>query len=171
MRPLLALAGGIDLVIECAGRIAAWATWPLLVLAFLVVVLRYVFNIGLIGIQEAYVWINSAVFMLGASWCLNHDRHIRIDIVRARMGARGRALVELIGALVFLAPAFAVLLWFAWPQVVQSWRIGEISPSSGGLPFVYLHKSILIVAAVLMLLAGLSQAIHAAARLAGREAR
>lgn len=171
MGPLLALAGAIDTVIGWAGRIAAWATVPLLGFAFLVVVLRYLFNVGLIGFQEAYVWINSAVFMLGAAWCLTHDRHIRIDILRAKLGTRGRALVDLLGAALFLGPAFAVLVWFAWPQVVQSWRIGEISPSSGGLPFVYLHKSILIVAAVLMLLAGLSQAIHAAARLAGHEER
>lgn len=171
MGALLTLASGIDALIERAGRVAAWLTLPMLALALLVVVLRYVFNYGLIGIQEAYIWLNSAVFMVGASWCLRHDRHIRIDIFRDRLGARGRALIDLIGALAFLTPAFAVLLWFAWPQVLQSWRVGEVSASSGGLPFVYLHKSILILAAALMLLAGLSQSIRAAALLTGSRRR
>ena len=107
MNALIAFIRAIDAVNEVVGRVVAWLALGTVAVCFLVVVLRYVFSIGFVWMQELYVWQHAVVFMLGARYTLLHGGHVRVDIFYSRMDARRRAIVDLIGTFVFLMPCWA----------------------------------------------------------------
>ena len=130
----------------------------MVIVTFVVVVMRYVFDAGLIWVQESVVWMHAIVFMLGAAYTLRAEEHVRVDIFYRSMGERRRAWVDLIGVIVFLLPLCAFLAWASFDFVTQSWSIGESSRESGGLPypFVPLLKSVLLLMPLAVSLQGLS---------------
>ena len=76
---------------ELTGRLIAWLTVPMVAGTFLIVLLRYAFDLGWIWMQESMVWLHAAVFMLAAAYTLNRDEHVRVDIFYRRMRPRRRA--------------------------------------------------------------------------------
>ena len=93
------------------GRAAAWLTLFMVIVTFVVVVMRYVFDAGLIWVQESVVWMHAAVFMLGAAYTLQDEEHVRVDIFYRKMSERRRAWVDLIGVVIFLLPLCLFLAW------------------------------------------------------------
>lgn len=161
-------AAWIDRASDLAGGIAAVATLLCVTLAFALVVLRNAFGIGPQAAQEAVLWLHATAFMLGLGWALRHDRHVRIDVLRARLGERGTAWVEVLGSALLLLPfcVFAVLI--SLPYVEASWRIGEASREPGGLPALYLLKTLIPLAAGLLALQGLAGLLRGIDRLRRR---
>jgi len=148
----------VDRFSELTGRITAWLTLAMVLVTCLVVVLRYVFDVGFIWLQESVTWMHAVVFMLGAAYALEREEHVRVDVFYRRFGARGRAVVDLLGVALFLLPLCGWIGWSSWDFVATSWRIGEASRESGGLPFplVPLLKSVLVVMPAALALQGLS---------------
>ena len=148
----------IDRVSELTGRLTAWLTLAMVLVTCLVVVLRYVFDIGFIWLQESVTWMHAVVFMLGAAYTLEREDHVRVDVFYRRFGERGRAVVDLLGVFLFLLPLCGWIGWSSWDFVATSWRIGEASRESGGLPYplVPLLKSVLVVMPAALALQGLS---------------
>ena len=151
----------IDRISTASGQAAAWLTLVMVVITFVIVVMRYVFDAGLIWVQESVVWMHAVVFMLGAAYTLSAEEHVRVDVFYRTMGERRRAWVDLIGVLVFLLPLCVFLGWASFDFVIQSWSIGESSRESGGLPypFVPLLKSVLLLMPVTVALQGVSLAL------------
>ena len=155
---------GIDALSDWTGRGIAWLTLAMALFGVAVVVLRYGFGIGLVWLQESVTWLHAAVFMLGAGWTLRHDGHVRVDVFYRRMSPRQQALVDLAGTLIFLLPLCGYLLVESLPYVMNSWRILERSREAGGLPGLYLVKSLIPLMALLLALAGVAEALRAWAR-------
>jgi TRAP-type mannitol/chloroaromatic compound transport system permease small subunit len=148
----------LDRISSLTGKITAWLTLFMVIVTFIVVVMRYVFDAGLIWVQESVVWMHAVVFMLGAAYTLRAEEHVRVDIFYRTMSERRRAWVDLIGVIVFLLPLCAFLAWASFDFVAQSWSIGESSRESGGLPypFVPLLKTVLLLMPLAVSLQGLS---------------
>jgi TRAP-type mannitol/chloroaromatic compound transport system permease small subunit len=161
------VAAAIDRAISAIGRTAAWCCLYAVLAEFAVVVLRYALGIGSIRLQESVLYAHPALFMLAAAWTLQIDGHVRVDILYAQAKPRTRAAIDLFGTLIFLLPFAAVLAKVSIPYVVRSWDILEGSRDAGGLPFVYLLKTLIPLFAVLIGLQGVAQAIRAALVLAG----
>ncbi len=161
MGRLHTLANAIDQLNEFLGRLISWFTLGMVVITFAVVVLRYAFNQGWIAMQESVTYLHALVFMLGAAYTLKHDGHVRVDIFYNRLDARGRAWVDLVGAILLLLPVAGFILWISWDYVASSWSLLEGSREQGGLPAVFLLKSAIPALGVLLILQGVSQAIHA----------
>ena len=140
------------------GRAAAWLTLFMVIVTFVVVVMRYIFDAGLIWVQESVVWMHAAVFMLGAAYTLQDEGHVRVDVFYRKMSARGRAWVDLTGVLIFLLPLCLFLAWNSFDFVTHSWSMRETSRESGGLPYplVPMLKSIVLLMPVAVALQGLS---------------
>jgi TRAP-type mannitol/chloroaromatic compound transport system permease small subunit len=155
------LLTAIDGLNEILGRAIAWLTLGMVLVTFLVVVARYAFGAGSIALQESVTWMHAAVFMLGAAYTLKHDEHVRVDLFHRGWSARTKAGVEVVGVLLLLVPTAALLLWLGWDYAAAAWRIGEGSREAGGLPAVYLLKSLVPLGAALLLLQGLAQAARA----------
>lgn len=158
----------LDAVADLTGRSIAWLTLAMVFAATAVVALRYGFGVGKIWLQESVTWMHAAVFMLGAAWTLRTDGHVRVDVFYRRMSARRRALVDFVGTVFLLLPTCAYLLVESLPYVAGSWRILERSREAGGLPALYLLKTVIPVTAGLLMLQGLAEALRAWARLRSR---
>jgi TRAP-type mannitol/chloroaromatic compound transport system permease small subunit len=100
----------------------------------------------------------SLIFLLGAAYGLNHDVHVRVDVLYSRLSHKARAWIDLAGTVLFLLPFALVMLWVSWPAVRNSWAIHETSPDPGGLPR-YPIKAVILVSFVLLVLQALSQAV------------
>ncbi len=163
------VANFIDSLNEHIGRTVAWLTLLIVLVQFLVVVGRYVFGVGSIWVQELIVYMFGFLFMLAAAYTLRHDGHVRVDIFYREASPRAKALVNLCGSIVFLIPICLLILWVAWPYVLQSWSVWEGSQETSGVPARYLQKSAILAFSVLMALQGLSMIIHSILALQGDE--
>ncbi len=152
------IAARIDRFSIVTGRIVSWLTLAMVVMTFVIVLLRYVFDVGLIWLQETVTWLHALVFMLGAAYTLQQDEHVRVDIFYRNMTEHRRAWVNLLGVLFFVFPMCAFFVWTAWDYVLASWSVAEVSLNSGGLPYPFLPllKSVLIVMPLAVALQGTS---------------
>jgi TRAP-type mannitol/chloroaromatic compound transport system permease small subunit len=148
----------LNLIGEWTGRTVAWAMVPMIVVQFVIVALRYVFDVGWIWMQESVLWMHAATFMLAMAYTLHHDEHVRVDIFYRKMSSRGRALVDIFGSLLLLLPVTIFLIIVSWDYVWVSWSIHEGSREAGGLPypFVPVLKSLIPVTAGLVCVQGVA---------------
>lgn len=165
MGALRAYADTVDRMNEVLGRTVAWLMLPVVLIAFIVVVLRYAFSSGYPWLQELYIWLHGMAFMTAAGWVLKEEGHVRVDVVQRRLSRRARAWLDLIGVFLFLLPMMAVMAWISWPVVQRSWRLMETSPTADGLQYVFVLKSFLLVFVVLVTLQGLALAARSVLRL------
>ena len=171
MTPLLRLARMTDRLNEWLGTKLAWLALAMVLLQFVIVVMRYVFGVGSVKLQESIVYMHAMVFMVGAGYTLLHNGHVRCDIFYSAASPRAKAMVDLFGVAVFLWPMCALIAWVAWPYVAAAWAVREGSPEGSlGIPGVFLLKSVILVFTALLALQGLALAIHSALLLAGVEA-
>ena len=154
------IASHIDKLNQYCGRVISWLTLTMVITTFLVVVMRYLFNIGSIALQESITWMHALVFMIGVSYTLKREGHVRVDIFYQKMSPHLRAWINLSGTLFFLLPLFGFILWACWDYVLFSWSLNESSQEAGGLPHLFLLKTLLLVMPVLMILQGISMLIH-----------
>lgn len=160
----------IDALNDRIGKAVSWVAIVMVLVQFSVVVLRYTFGLGFIWMQESVVYLHATLFMLGASYTLLHEGHVRVDIFYRTAAPRKKAMVDLVGALVFLLPICALILWAATPYVIDSWIMGEGSQETSGIQAVYLLKSLIIAFAGLMALQGVAMALRALLTLKGLNA-
>jgi TRAP-type mannitol/chloroaromatic compound transport system permease small subunit len=151
----------IDRANSLIGRAVSWLTLAMVLVTVAIVLLRYVFSIGWIWIQESVTWMHAAVFMLGAAWALRTGDHVRVDIFYKKMPPRGQALVDLLGSLLLLLPFCGFILYEAWPYVLQSFELGETSREASGLAAIWLLKSVILIAAAQIALQGVSELVRA----------
>lgn len=111
----------------------------------IVVLMRYVWGIGLIGLQEAVLYAFATLWWLCAPLTLSSDGHVRVDIFYRKCQKRTQNLINLIGHSFLLLPTWLCLIWLSWRYVGTSWALKETSTEPGGLPFLYLLKSLLLI--------------------------
>jgi TRAP-type mannitol/chloroaromatic compound transport system permease small subunit len=142
----------------------------MVVITAIIVVMRYVFDAGSIWLQELVIWMHAAVFMVGAAYTLLHEKHVRVDIFYRKMTARGRALVNLIGVILFLLPLCGFLAFMSYDFAEASWSIHEVSREPGGLPYPMIPamKSIVVIMPVTVALQGISLLLRSLATLRKR---
>jgi TRAP-type mannitol/chloroaromatic compound transport system permease small subunit len=157
----------VDALNEWIGRTVSWLTLGCVLTCFAVVVLRYAFDLGFPWLQELYVWQHAAVFMAGAGYAMLHRGHVSVDVLYGKASARRRAWIDIAGTLVFLFPWLAVVAMASAPFVLSSWSIREASSTAGGMPAVYLLKSLLWVFCGLLFVQGLALIARRALFLAG----
>lgn len=163
------LANRLEQFIDWSGRVVSWCVLGMVLLTFLVVVLRYLFDSGWIALQESVSYLHSLVFLLGAAYTLKHDAHVRVDIFYSRFSERTKAWVELLGHLFILIPVMLFIAWISWPYISDAWAVKESSRDAGGLPGVYLLKSLILLMAGLLIIQALVLILRAGLKLGGSE--
>lgn len=155
------LVRGIDGLNAALFRLAVALPLLLTLVVFTIVVLRYAVGWGSTALQESALYLHASLFMLAAAWGLRRGDHVRVDVLSARFSERTRHLVEGLGAVFLLLPFAAFLLYLSWDYVGRAWAIRERSMESGGLPFVYLLKTLILVLGIQLLLQALAEALRA----------
>ena len=179
MSKLLKIAQAIDLFNEWVGRITYWLVLLMVVVGAWNVIERYLgrvlgfnltsyigqylgrfigFNLTSNSLIEIQWYLFDVVFLFGAAYALKYNEHVRVDIFYKGWSRRRKALANFIGNLLFLIPFSSLLIYYSWGTVANSWRIREMSPDPGGLPR-YPIKSAIILAFILLILQGISEAI------------
>ena len=152
----------LDSFSEITGKICSWFVMAMVLITFVVVVMRYGLNMGSVLLQDVVLYLHGGLFLLGSAFALKRGAHVRVDIFYRNFSEKRKALVDLLGNLIFLQPVCLSILLFSWGYVEFSWRIMESSPEPDGLPFVYIQKSLLIVLALFLALQSLSEIIKSA---------
>lgn len=147
----------IDNFTHLTGKFVSWFTLLMVLVTFIIVVLRYGFNMGWIAMQESVLYMHGLVFLLGAAYTLKEGGHVRIDVFYQKYSVKTRALVDLFGTVFLLMPVCIFIFLMSWDYVSVSWRIMEESSQPGGLPFVYISKSFLLIFSVTLILQGISE--------------
>ena len=146
-----------DSIISSVGRAANWLWVVLLSVIILNVTLRYLFSEGRIEFEEIQWHLNAVAFLIAIAYAHRLDVHIRIDLISVRLSHRAQAWVELYGTLLLLVPFILMVFVFSLPFVENSWKVGEISQSPGGLPFRWLLKAVIPFAFGLLALSVISR--------------
>jgi len=150
----------VDKVTDWTGRSIAWLLLVMVIITLVVVFMRYALDLGAIMLQESVTYLHALAFMLGIPYALKENAHVRVDLVYACLGPRARAAIDLAGHLLFLIPVSLCILVSSQSYVAASWRIFEGSAEVGGLPAVFLLKTLIPVMAVLLLVQGLAEIVR-----------
>ena len=150
------------------GQILAWGLLSLVFISALIVVLRYGFDVGSIALQEVALYNHAVIFMLGFAYTLQQNEHVRVDIFYGQMSDRKKAIVDFFGMLFFALPVIAFIAWASWDYISLSWRVYESSAEAGGLEYVYLLKTVILVMTGLLGLQVFSVMIQSALKIGGR---
>ena len=147
----------LDSFSEMTGRFCSWFVALMTLITCVVVVMRYGLDLGSVLLQDVVLYLHGALFLLGSSFALKRDAHVRVDIFYREFSEKRKAFVDLIGHCLFLQPVCWAVFFFSWGFVEFSWRIMEVSAEPDGLPFVYIQKSLLIALCVFLALQSFSE--------------
>ena len=154
------LAQTIDSVSRSVGNAVAFAAIAMALVTTTVVILRYGFGQGAIAAQESVLYLHGALFMLGAAPTLLTDKHVRVDVFYRNFTDRQKHWVNTIGHTVFTLPFCTLIVFGSWGYVSESWSIMESSPEPGGIPAVFLLKTLIPAMALLLALQAISLIIQ-----------
>ena len=110
--------------------------------------------------QEAVMYMHGIVFMLGIPYTLKHRGHVRVDIIHQKLSTKGKAYIDTFGTLVFLFPVSIFLFLSSLDYVAFSWSVYETSAMPGGLPGVFIIKTLIPVMAILLFLQGIADLLR-----------
>lgn len=164
---VVALIRGINRFTDLTGRIVSWFVLAIVLITFVVVVMRYVFNVGSVFLQESIVYFHNYVIMLGAAYALLKGAHVRVDIFYRPMSDKKKALVDLFGFLFLLLPTCLFIFYIAWDYVLLSWRILEGSQEAGGINARYIFKTSILLMPALVLVQGFAECAKSVLTLMG----
>ena len=157
MRATNLFISAIDHVTDFTGRVISWLTLAMVAMTVVVVVLRYYFESGSIALQESITYLHGTVFMLGIAFTLQRGGHVRVDIFYRGFSVRRKAVVDLIGGLLFLLPVTLLIFVMSWDYVAASWSISETSEEGTGIAGIYLLKTLLLLMPATLLLQGIAE--------------
>lgn len=150
-------------VVTRTGKIASYFVIAMALMQFAVVILRYVFGVNFISMQESITYMHGAVFLLAGGYALLTDDHVRVDIFYREKSERHKARVNFVGTYLFLFPFCLLILWAGSPYVAQAWSVFEGSTEQSGIQGVFLLKTLIPIFALLLAMAGFKIAHNASA--------
>ncbi len=165
--PETAISRVFDGVINAIGAVVSWLWLVILIAIVGNVIWRYVLENNLGQLEELQWHLYSVAFLVGMSYCVVSDQHVRIDLLHGLFGRKTKAVIDLVGILVFALPFVFVIIRYGIPFAEQSFAIGERSPNPSGLPHRWLVKSSLIVGFGLIAVALVSRLTRLVACLLG----
>jgi TRAP-type mannitol/chloroaromatic compound transport system permease small subunit len=160
----------IERISKYAGLFAALLVVILSLLVVYDAGMRYLFSGGSIALQEVEWHLFDVIFLLGLTYALKHDKHVRVDIFFERYSSDTRLIIQILSMLLLVIPFSLLFLNDAYDMTVQSYLQHEVSSDPGGLEHRWVIKAMLVVAFVLLVLQALSEILKAYHRLENKMA-
>ncbi len=157
----------IDRINSIIGRAVSWLSLVLVLVIVVDVAMRYIFSITSAASFEMEWHLFAVIFLLGAAWTLQEDKHVRVDVFYHRFSKKTQGWINLIGTLGLLLPFCAVAFYESLSFVENSWTVKETSPDPGGLPARYIVKGAIPVGFLLLGLQGISEALKSLKKIKG----
>ena len=150
----------LDLIIKNSGKFSSFLILFLITLVSISVILRYVFSIGFIWLQDLYIWIHAIFILLGLAYTLNADEHVRIDLLYRSFNEKIKKKINFFGALFFGLPVSYILIFNGFDYFYRSFLLNESSKETGGLPYIFLLKFFIFLIGILLFFELLRQILN-----------
>jgi TRAP-type mannitol/chloroaromatic compound transport system permease small subunit len=150
------IADRLDQFAVATGHAVKWLAVVMLLVQFAIVISRYAFGVNSIAVQELVLYLHASLFMIAAAYTLQVDGHVRVDIFYARFSRKNKAVIDIVGHLIFLLPSMFAILYYSWPSVRNAWAIKEGAISVGGLPASFLLKTLIPTFCILLIIQSIS---------------
>lgn len=158
----------IDAFTRHLGHLTRWLALVMVVITCIVVMLRYgaelpwiaAINkngISLVALQEMVQYCHGALFMLGAAYTWQEDGHVRVDVFYRNRPAHKKNRINRFGIVLLVIPTCLFMFISSWEFVLNSWHVRETSQEAGGLAFVYVFKSLLLITPVLLIVQAIAE--------------
>lgn len=165
--PRTAISDSLDWCIEMLGRVCSWLWIVTVAIILWSVIGRYGFDYGSVMLEELQWHLAGAAWLIGMSYTLVHDDHVRVDILHERLSDQSRAWVEFFGIVLLLMPFLVITLIELLPYAASSFEQGERSPAPNGLPARWVIKALLPVSVGLLAVAAFARLLRVSSRLFG----
>jgi TRAP-type mannitol/chloroaromatic compound transport system permease small subunit len=169
LRLLSAFVNAIDRFSKWQAAVVCWLIFALIFTLTYEITARYFFGSPTVWAYDFTYILYGSLFMLGAAYTLLVEQHVRIEFIHSAMPPRVRAIVEIIGYLIFFFPAIGALLYVGIDFALESWTLGEHAKQSIWAPPIYPFKTVLPVGAFLLFIQGMANFLRRVASLFGRE--
>ena len=153
---ILQLLAGLSTLTCVIVRPLRWLALMMVLLAFAIVILRYALNSGGVLLQESVMYLHGTLFMLAIALGVGDNTHVRVDILYSRRSPEQQAWIDLVGHILFLLPVAGFMIWVSLPYVSNSWQILEGSSEVGGIPGVFLLKTLIPLTGALLFCQGIA---------------
>ncbi len=150
---------GLQAFTQLIGKTSRWFSLAMVIVTCLVVILRYLFDYSSIAMQETVMYLHASLFMLGAAYTWQQQGHVRVDVLYHKWPQAIQQRIDLFGTLFLLLPTCLFLIYISWDYVLMAWQYGEKSHEAGGLPFVYLLKTLIIILPSLLIIQAISNVL------------
>ena len=150
----------LEKTINSLGKFISLMIPVMTILMIVIIVARYFFGIGLTGVQELVMYIHALIFLGCAGYVHFKDEHVRVDIFYRDSSNTYKKNINFFFSLFFLIPVCFVVGFYSYELVEMSWKIKETSTEAGGLNFVYLQKSLVILFPLTLLATFLYQLVN-----------
>ena len=149
----------MEKTINLLGKFISLMIPVMTIFMILIIVARYILGIGLTGLQELVMYIHALVFLGCAGYVQYKDEHVRVDIFYRESSKKYKKKVNLFFSLIFLLPLCIVIGYFSFDEISKAWKVKEVSTEAGGLGFVYIQKTLIILFPITLLLTLIYQSI------------
>ncbi len=156
MRVIRTIVRVIDSINERIGLSVAWLCLALVLVEAFEVVSRFGFNAPTKWAYETSCMLGGTIYIIGWAYCYLHGAHIRVDLVYSHLSPRGKAIIDVVCAVVFLFPVAVLLLITSIPWTVEAWSIGEVMAKSYWYPPAAPYRTIFTLGIFLLTLQGLA---------------
>ena len=153
---ILQLLAGLRTLNSVIVRPLRWLALIMVLLTFAIVILRYGLNSGGVLLQESVMYLHGTLFMLAIALGVGNNTHVRVDILYSRRSPEQQAWIDLVGHILFLLPSAGFIIWVSLPYVSNSWQILEGSSEVGGIPGVFLLKTLIPLTGALLFCQGIA---------------
>ena len=153
---ILQLLAGLSTLTRVIVRPLRWLALIMVLMTFAIVILRYAFNSGGVLLQESVMYLHGTLFMLAIALGVSDDTHVRVDILYSRRSPEQQAWIDLVGHILFLLPSAGFIILVSLPYVSNSWQILEGSSEVGGIPGVFLLKTLIPLTGTLLFCQGIA---------------
>ena len=140
----------LNFIIKESGKIASFLILLLIILVSVSVILRYIFSIGFIWLQDLYIWVHAIFILLGLTYTLNKDEHVRIDLLYRSLKKKIKKKINFFGSLLFGMPVSFILIFNGFDYFYRSFLLNESSKETGGLPFIFILKFFIFLTGIFL---------------------
>lgn len=142
----------MEKIINFIGKFISLMIPTIALLMIVIIVARYFLGIGLTGIQELVMYMHALIFLGCAGYVQYKDEHVRVDIFYREASNSYKAKINFFLSLLFLLPLCFIVSYFSIELINMSWKIKEVSTEAGGLGFVYIQKTLIVLFPITLLI-------------------
>ena len=155
-KTLLKISSKLENILEAIGKLGAWLSLPLIGIIMFDIISRKFFVLGSTKLQEMEWHLHAALFLLALGYAYLKNSHVRIEVIREGFSTKLKAILEVIGVIIFILPYTGLIVWFGIDFVSRSYGLQEVSSALTGLSHRWVIKAFVPMGMAFLWLAGIS---------------